>query len=194
MGGSVPLGVRVAVLLEGPSDVAAVRAVAAAHGLGEREHGFRLVDMGGATNIRRHLQRLRSERPGVRVLGMCDAGEAPFFARALDPDGGPDAVGTLGEHGFQVCVADLEDELIRALGTDRVMGVLERLGLAHRLAAFRQQVLWRDRPLHECLHRFAGIASGRKILLAGELAAALEPEEAPPPLRRLVADLVAVSA
>lgn len=194
MADPVPQGVQVAVLLEGPSDVAAVRSVAAAHGLSEREHGFRLVDMGGATNVRRHLERLRAARPGVRVVGMCDAGEAPFFARALDPEGGPATVGTLGEHGFQVCVADLEDELIRALGTDRVMEVLERLGLAHRLMAFRRQVLWRDRPLHECLHRFAGIASGRKILLAGELAAALEPEEAPPPLRRLVTDLTGVSA
>src|SRR5690606_21747724 len=44
MADPVPQGVQVAVLLEGPSDVAAVRSVAAAHGLSEREHGFRLVD------------------------------------------------------------------------------------------------------------------------------------------------------
>lgn len=44
----------------------------------------------------------------------------------------------------------------------------------------------RRRPLPERLHRFCGIASGRKILLAGAMATALAPGEVPPPLGRLV--------
>ena len=176
------------VLLEGPSDVAAVRAVAAAYGLTARVHGYRLVDMGGVTNIRRHLEAIRAGSAPVRVIGMCDAGEAQVFVRALQVTaGGLHHAADLAAHGFSVCEADLEDELIRAMGPERVVGVLSRLGLAGRLATFQRQPSWRDRPLHEQLHRFAGTTSGRKTLLARALAEALAPSEVPAPLRRLVA-------
>lgn len=176
------------VLLEGPSDVAAVRAVAAAHGLTPRVHRYELVDMGGVTNIRRRLLAFRTASAPVRVIGMCDAGEAQYFARALQIEGdGPHLEADLADRGFYVCDADLEDELIRAVGPDRVLGVLRRLGLGPRLATFQRQPAWRDRPVHEQLHRFAGTTSGRKTLLAGALAEDLAPSEAPSPLRRLVA-------
>jgi len=184
-GCSDPVGT--VVLLEGPSDVAAVRAVAAAYGLTDGVHRYRLVDMGGVTNIRRQLAAFRTASTPVRVIGMCDAGEVRVFARALRVNGdGLHHVADLAEHGFYVCDADLEDELIRAMGPERVVGVLDRLGLGGRLATFQRQPAWRDRPLHEQLHRFAGVASGRKALLAGALAAGLAPGEVPAPLRRLV--------
>ena len=166
-------------LLEGRSDVAAVRAVAATLGAGA---DVRLVDMGGVTNVRRHLVDLAG-RP-VRVAGLCDAGEAHVVARALGSD-----VAALAEQGFFVCQADLEDELIRAAGPDRVRDLLDRLGLRHRFATFCNQPEWRGRPVHDQLHRFAGIASGRKAVFAGALAAELTADEVPLPLRRLVARL-----
>jgi hypothetical protein len=191
-GGSDHVGT--VVLLEGPSDVAAVRAVAAAYGVTDDAHRYRLVDMGGVTNIRRHLQAIRTAPAPVRVMGMCDAGEAMFFVRALNAMGdGLHGDAELGSHGFSVCEADLEDELIRALGPERVVSVLCRLGLRETLAIFQRQPAWRDRPLHEQLHRFAGVASGRKTLLAGALAQALAPGEAPAPLRRLVAGMASGS-
>jgi hypothetical protein len=175
------------VLLEGPSDVAAVRAVTATCGVTDSLNRYQLVDMGGVTNIRRHLAAFRTASMPVRVIGMCDAGEARFFARALQLNGeGRDHEADLAEHGFYVCVADLEDELIRAMGPERVVGVLGRLGLGGRLETFQRQPAWRDRPLHEQLHRFAGVASGRKTLLARALAEGLAPDEVPAPLRRLV--------
>ena len=178
------------VLLEGPSDVAAVRAVAAAYGVTDSVHRYRLIDMGGVTNIRRHLVALRAASVPVRVIGMCDAGEAQFFVRALRlTGGGPRHEADLAEHGFYVCDADLEDELIRALGPEQVLGVLSRLGLRGRLTTFQRQPAWRGRPLHEQLHRFAGVASGRKTLLAGALAEGLARHEVPAPLRRLVAEM-----
>src|SRR5262245_13257173 len=172
------------VLLEGPSDVAAVRAVAAAYGVTDTVHRCQLVDMGGVTNIRRHLETLRAASVPVRVIGMCDAGEAKFFVRALQLTGvGLHHEADLAEHGFYVCDADLEDELIRALGPEPVLGVLGRL------ETFQRQPAWRGRHLHEQLHRFAGVASGRKTLLAGALAEGLARHEAPAPLRRLVAEM-----
>jgi hypothetical protein len=173
------------VLLEGRSDVAAVRAVAAACGLSGGVHRYQLVDMGGVTNIRRELAAVGARPLPVRVVGMCDAGEARVVARAFGVDGEDDEA--LAAHGFSVCHADLEDELIRAMGAERVLGVLQRLGLAARFATFQNQPAWRGRPLPEQLHRFAGIASGRKAVLAGALAGGLAPQEVPAPLRRLVA-------
>ncbi|MGY1702155.1 hypothetical protein [Geodermatophilus sp. SYSU D00766] len=174
------------VLLEGRSDVAAVRTVAAALGLLESAHRYRLVDMGGVTNVHRHLVASRARPVPVRVVGMCDAGEADVVVRALGLDGPRQLPG----HGFSVCDADLEDELIRACGPDRVLDVLERVGLRGRFAAFCNQLTWRGRPVEHQLHRFAGIASGRKALLAAALAAALEPEQVPAPLCRLLERIV----
>ena len=179
------------VLLEGRSDVAAVRTAAATAGVDLSD--VRLVDLGGITNIRSHLVALA--RDGVipdgsgaaQVLGMCDAAETRFVESALAATGHwvRDA-SDLPAAGFFVCVADLEDELLRALGTRRVLAVLERMGLRTKLDALAQQPAWRERPLNEQLHRFAGVASGRKELLAAELTAELTAEELPEPLRLLL--------
>lgn len=179
------------VLLEGRSDVAAVRA--AARTAGVDLSGVRLVDMGGITNVRGHLVALARDgftadgSGAVQLLGMCDAAETRFVESALAATGQwvRDA-SDLPSAGFFVCVADLEDELLRALGTTRALEVLGRLGLSDKLDALRHQPAWRDRPLLEQLHRFAGVASGRKELLAGELTAELAGEELPEPLRLLL--------
>lgn len=68
----------------------------------------------------------------------------------------------LPSYGFFVCHADLEDELIRALGPIRVL------------------------ELPDQLRRFCGTTSGRKEILARELASAFTPETVPEPLRLLV--------
>jgi hypothetical protein len=168
------------VLLEGRSDVAAVAAVAGTWGL--PAGSTQLIDMGGVTGIRRQLSALRAWPEPVRVLGMCDAGEVSVVVRALGVSGEAD----LAEQGFTVCRADLEEELIRALGPERVLDVLDRLGLSVRLAVLQNQPAWRGRPLTEQLHRFAGTTAGRKELLAGALAAELSADEVPAPLRDLV--------
>ncbi|WP_226963778.1 hypothetical protein [Nostocoides sp. F2B08] len=179
------------VLLEGRSDIAAVRAAADVAEVDLSD--VRLVDLGGITNIRSHLVALTHEACGgegpdaEHVLGMCDVGETRFVESALESTGHwvRDA-SDLPSAGFFVCVEDLEDELLRALGIPRVLGVLDRLGLRGKLDALAQQPAWRDRPLHEQLHRFAGVASGRKELLAAELTAELTPDELPEPLRLLL--------
>lgn len=174
------------VLLEGESDVAAVRT--AAETTGTDLSAVRLVDMGGITNVGAHLRALDvSGRADLPVLGMCDAGETRFVVGALERSGHRlgDAE-DLSRAGFFVCVSDLEDELLRAVGTERAMAALERHGLADRVAALRQQPAWRGRPLHDQLHRFAGVASRRKALFATAMTAELAPEELPDPLRLLL--------
>ena len=171
------------VLLEGASDVAAVRAAAALAGrdLGSVE----LVAMGGATNARRVLSELVPE--GRSVLGLCDRNEASYVLRALRHVGyDVRDVDSLPRHGFWVCDRDLEDELIRAVGATRALDVLEQTLLASSFATFTRQPAWADRPFAEQLRRFAGAGSGRKELLAGALTSSLAADELPPPLAGLV--------
>ena len=77
-------------------------------------------------------------------------------------------------------------ELIRALGPHRVEQVLAELGELERFRAFQRQPQWRGRDLAEQLHRFAGTASGRKLVLARRLAEELTAPTTPAPLAHLV--------
>ena len=184
---SVPAGCRVWVLLEGASDVAAVRVVARRRGVDLAGLGVHLADMRGATNIRRHLVAAVEASVSPRVVGMCDAPEAPFFVRALRRVGCLVAGPTdLPQWGFQVCHRDLEDELMRDLGEAGTRAVVESLGLTQRLAMLTQQPAWQSGSFHEQVHRFAGAASGRKELMAGALAEALDVDALPHPLAGLL--------
>jgi hypothetical protein len=73
---SVPVGCRVWVLLEGASDVAAVRVVAERAGIDLAAGAVHLTDMRGATNIRSHVLAATQAAKSPRLLGMCDAPEA----------------------------------------------------------------------------------------------------------------------
>ena len=181
---------RVAVLVEGRSDAVVVEALAAARGLDTTDGGVRVVAMGGVTNIRSHLLR-HADQADVHVLGLCDAPEERYVVRALREAGRPVTCrAEMGALGFFVCVRDLEDELLRALGPEAVEDALSELGDLGRLRTFQRQPEWRGRPLPDQLHRFAGSGSGRKLALAARLARRLTPATTPPPLAALVDRMV----
>jgi hypothetical protein len=184
---SVPAGCRVWVLLEGASDVAALRVVAERSGISLADEGIHLVDMHGVTNIRRHLLAATEADDSPRVLGMCDAPEARFFVRALRRVGcAVAAVDELPWWGFQVCERDLEDELMRVLGEQGLRRLLDDLGLTQRFAMLTQQPAWVSGSFHDQVHRFAGAASGRKELMGAAMAATLDLAALPSPLAGLV--------
>lgn len=183
------------VLLEGTSDAAAIRALRAARGVAPEDEPCALVAMGGATNIRRQLDEIVALDPVPRVIGLCDEREAPFFVRALEVhhaalglDAAP-TLATLPEAGFQVCRRDLEDELMRALGVVGTLAVFDELDLGSTFDAFTRQLAWQGRPIWDQLRRFGTTTSGRKELLAGALAAAVEVAATPPPLAALLASM-----
>ena len=179
---------RVVVLVEGASDAAVIRVLCDRAGLDEVDHAYVIRDMGGVTNVGHHLRSVQVEGSGrVRVLGLYDAPEERFVVRALRREGYDvtDGAGLAGL-GFVVCDRDLEDELIRALGPGRVQEVLADLGELERFRAFQRQPQWRGREVTEQLRRFAGTASGRKLLLARRLAEELTPTTTPRALVRLV--------
>ena len=100
---------KTVVLVEGESDKCAVETLAARLGRDLAGDGVEVLAMGGATNIGHFVRGLGSE---VQLLGLYDAGEQRIFQRALGED-------DLERIGFFECNADLEDELIRALGFER---------------------------------------------------------------------------
>lgn len=160
----------VIVLVEGESDAVVVRDLTRRYGLEAT-----VVAMGGITNVRQHAARWREDRPEAALVGMCDERERRFMER-VEP----------ALTGIFVCERDLEDELIRAIGPETVIGLLDGLGDLGRFRTFQDQPEWRGQPLHEQLHRFAGTRSGRKAAFAGRLAAELGGDSMPAPLAQLL--------
>lgn len=136
---AVRLGLRTAVLLEGPSDLAAVEGLAARRGRDLAAEGVCVVPMGGAMSVGRYAALLGPPGLGLRLRGLCDEGEQRFYDRGLARAGAPPG-------GFFVCVADLEDELIRALGTGRVEEVIEAEGDLRAWQTFLHQPAQQGRP------------------------------------------------
>jgi len=171
------------VLVEGRSDAVVVGHLLRIHGL-VRAH---VEVMDGVTNVERDLTRLATSAPGAEVCGLFDAPEEGFVRRALARRGiSAQSRADLARAGFFGCDADLEDELIRALGADVVEEVVADLGELPRFRTFQRQPEWRGRARAAQLRRFTGSASGRKERLAAALAERLTPETTPGPLARLV--------
>jgi hypothetical protein len=74
-------GVGTVVLVEGASDRDAVLTLARRSGLDPVRLSVTVVDMGGATNVGRHVRELGPGGLGVRLFGLCDDGESAYFAR-----------------------------------------------------------------------------------------------------------------
>ncbi len=176
------LGLRTAVLLEGPSDLAAVEALAGLRGRDLGAEGVCVVPMGGAMSVGRYAGLLGPPGLGLRLTGLCDERERRYYERALRGARAP-------LPGFFVCAADLEDELIRALGAARVEGIIAAEGDLRAWETFLHQPAQHDRPRHPQLRRFLGTKKGRKIRYGRLLAESLDPANVPAPLDALLASL-----
>ncbi|MEU3659768.1 TOPRIM nucleotidyl transferase/hydrolase domain-containing protein [Streptomyces sp. NPDC032940] len=176
------LNVRTAVLLEGLSDAAAVEALAERAGRDLAAEGICVLPMGGAMNVGRFARVLGPAGLDLRITGLCDEREQGYYVRALDrADAAP--------QGLFVCAADLEDELIRALGETRVTELVEAEGDLRPLRTFLRQPAQRDRTAEQRLRRFLGTKKGRKIHYGRVLVEALAPDRTPAPLAGLLAHL-----
>lgn len=137
------------ILVEGVSDQVAVETVAARHGRRLGDEGVVVVPVGGFHAVAGFL---REYGPGGRELdiaGVCDADAAPTILRAIGA--ADDDLATLG---WGVCHRDLEEELIRAAGTEAMIEVIEAEGELRSLRTLQRQAAWRDQPTEAQLHRF----------------------------------------
>jgi hypothetical protein len=209
-------GARAVILVEGASDQAALETLAARRGHDLAGRGVAIAAMGGATSIGHYLDLLGPGGEQRRLAGLCDAAEEGYFWRALRRAGitdGPSRAGTgtgpsragraaglsragtaagvaraaMEAVGFYVCEADLEDELIRALGVVPVEGIIDGQGELRSFRTFQKQPAQQGRPAEVQLHRFMGTRSGRKSQYARLLTAALELSGVPRPLDRVLA-------
>jgi hypothetical protein len=157
------------VLVEGTSDQVALETLAARLGRDLAADGVLVEAIGGAQAIRRALAR----HGGATLVGLVDAGEADGFRRVLDT--------------VFVCDPDLEGELIRALGADAVLRVLDAHGHRGPFRTLQKQPSWRGRAVEEQLRRFMGSGGSRKIQYARYLVEALDLERVPDPLAGVLA-------
>ena len=152
------------VLVEGITDRIALEAVA--RRLTLDLHGIEIVPIGGAQAIRRAF----AEQDDERVVGLCDLGEERWFRRVL------------GDATY-VCIEDMEDELIRALGPAGVEEVIAAQGELETFRNFQNhQLAWRGRPVERQLHRWLRSFHTRNKRYPPLLIEALEVNRIPRPL------------
>ncbi|MFE9017864.1 TOPRIM nucleotidyl transferase/hydrolase domain-containing protein [Streptomyces sp. NPDC007808] len=176
------LSVRTAVLLEGPSDLAAVESLAARYGRDLPAEGVCVMPMGGAMSVGRYASLLGPPGLGLRLAGLCDEGERRFYDRGLER-------ARATPQGVFVCVSDLEDELIRALGVARVEDIVAAEGELQAWQTFLRQPAQQGRPPQQQMRRFLGTKKGRKIRYGRLLVEALDSERVPAPLDGLLASV-----
>jgi hypothetical protein len=180
---------RTVVLVEGTSDQRALEALAERRGRNLDDEGVSVVPIGGAQAIGRFLSLFGPQGLDVRLAGLCDAAEERDFRRALERAGfGSDLTrADLERLGFFVCVADLEDELIRALGAAAVEEVVDAQGELGSFRTLQKQPAWQGRTTEEQLRRFMGSGGSRKIRYARLLVDALDLGNVPRPLDLVLA-------
>jgi len=180
---------RAVVLVEGDSDRAALEALAERRGRDLDAEGVSVVAMGGAQAIGSFLARFGPRGLDFRLGGLCDEAEEGEFQRGLERAGLGSNLSRadLERLGFYVCVADLEDELIRALGAVSVEQVVEAQGDVESFRTLQKQPAWQGRPTEEQLRRFMGSGGRRKIRYARFLVEALDLDRVPRPLARVLA-------
>ncbi len=172
------------ILVEGASDRVAVEG--AARRLGRDMAGVGVVSAEGVGNFAALAARYRAD--GVPMTGLCDLAEVVWVCRALikakvgialDRDG-------LARLGFHALDRDLEDELIRAVGLERVLDLLAAHGDLEAFRTVQRQRAWRDANLTDQLRRFMGAGAGRKIRYAAIFVDALAVDSLPGALVRVV--------
>jgi hypothetical protein len=132
---------RRVILVEGTSDRVALETLARRRELGCPE----IVVLGGAHSVGNYVSLAPRD---AELIGLCDAKEEPIFRRALSQ--------------VYVCTPDLKGELIRALGRERVVRIIEAEGELASFRTLQKQPAQREQPLEAQLNRFLAGRAGNK--------------------------------
>ena len=156
------------VLVEGISDQIALETAAVGRGRDLDAERVVIVPIGGAHAIGPFLTRLGPLANRVRLAGLCDLHEEEVFRRGLVATqvGSPRTRTDLEHLGFYVCVDDLEDELLRAVGTAGVEALFDSQGDLGSFRTLQSQPAWRGREPVAQMRRFLGSGSRRKLRYA----------------------------
>lgn len=182
--------IRTLVLVEGDSDAAAVRALADLVDCALGLHHIQIWPAAGVTNLSRVLAEFVRTHPGGNFCGMYDVADEWHVRRALARAAMPIAAHeSLESAAFFACVADLEDELIRALGTEAVERALEAQAELKSFRRFQAMPHHRSEPVHQQLRRFLGTRATRNVRCAKRFVESLALARLPHPLVQLAARL-----
>ena len=172
---------RAAVLVEGISDQIALETLAVRRGRDLAQEKILVVPIGGAQSILRYLQLLSPQGKDIPLAGLCDANEERIFRRGLAKAGlgSPQTREALASLGFFVCDADLESELIRAVGPDQIEALFAAQGDLSSFRTLQNQPNWRAQPVSAQMRRFLGSGARRKLRYARLLIAAVPLDAVP---------------
>ena len=172
------------ILVEGVSDRSALQVLARRRGRDLAAEGVGVLAMDGATNVARYLEVYGPRGMDLKLAGLYDEAEESFFRRGLERAGLGEELALQGMEGlgFFMCSADLEDELIRALGAEEVERLVEAVGELRSFRTLQRQPALRDKGLHHQLRRLMGGRSGGKERWARLMAEAVPLERVPRPL------------
>ena len=187
---------RAVVLVEGLSDKSAIETLAERQGRSLQDERVAGLAMGGASNIGHFVNRFGPAGLGLKLAGLYDEAEVGYFRRGLERADllprylesrdqlarSQESREAMENLGFYVCVSDLEDELIRALGVEAVLAIVEAEGELGSFHTLQHQPAHQGRRSDEQLHRFLGTRAGRKIRYGRLLVEALDLDHVPRPL------------
>ena len=179
---------KTVILVEGVSDQRAIHALAARQERDLEQEGVAIIPIAGATNIGRFLDVLGPHGHDVKLAGLCDEAEEPAFRTAFEEAGmcsrlDRAAMETLG---FFVCSADLEEEMIRALGAEALVGLIESQQQLRRFRSFQNQPAQRHKTIEAQLWRWLG---NHKIRYAPLMVEAVDIDRMPSPLLGVLASV-----
>ena len=176
------------VLVEGISDQIAVETLAARRDRDLDAERVVVFPTGGVHAMARYLTQFGPAGTGLRLAGLCDAGEEDVVRRGLASAGigSPGTRSEMERLGFYVSVEDLEDELIRAIGAARVQALIDSQGDLGSFRTLQGQPEWRSQPTAAQLRRFLGSGARRKLRYARLLAGSVDPGRLPHPLEAVL--------
>ena len=185
---ALAVAARAAILVEGWSDQSALQTLAKRRGHDLDSERIVVVPTGGVTNVGHFAAALGPHGIGLPLAGLYDAPEQRQLGNALRRAGMAvgDSNDGLEALGFFACDADLEDELIRALGASAVERLLDGQGELDSFRVFQSQPEQRGRSIEAHLRRFMGTRSGRKIRYGTLLVASLPLDRVPQSLDRVL--------
>lgn len=162
-----------------------MRAYARRVGVDLDARGAELVVLGGAGGLNATLAELDRTGRDVRLLGLCDADHERRWARWLEAAGlgrDLDRAG-LEQLGFFVCDPNLELELVRAVGIEQTLALIEDEGETTALRLLSRQPAHRHRTTEQLMEPFLWSRKGTYPRLLIER---LPPGVEVPPLAHLL--------
>ena len=175
------------VLVEGFSDLLAVRVLAEKLGIDLDASGVSVISLEGADLIPHYLKLLGPPGLDVNLRGLCDADREQRWLTHLARAGLPVTdVASMEQAGFSVCRPDLDTELTSALTETEIDAVIDGDGALSTFQAFAMEPAYLDMsPIEQRL----AFLKKNKIRWAPLLADATAADAVSQPIRNLFRDL-----